>query len=175
MALIQTVSPEEATGRVSEVYERMLKVAPLVPRPLQMMSPSPELLSIMFQSLSYFLGNKSFSPLLLGYIRLLVAHQCDYGYCVTFNTSVLQMLSDVTDEQIEALKSDPSAAALEDKEKQLLLFVLKAVGRPAEVEAADVEALRALGWTDREILEATHYGADIVRHGILFKAFKMDE
>jgi hypothetical protein len=53
--------------------------------------------------------------------------------------------------------------------------VLKAVERPGEVEKQDVAELRDLGWTDREIVEATNYGADMLRHGILFKAFKMDE
>jgi alkylhydroperoxidase family enzyme len=175
MALIRTVPPEEATGPVAEVYGRMQKVTRIVPKPLQMMSASPELLSITFQSLSYFLQNPSFSPLLLAHIRLLVAHRFDYGYCVMFNSSVLQMVADVTDEQLESLKEDPSTASLEEREKQLLLFVLRAVDSPEQVESEDVEALLALGWTDREILEATHYGADMVRHGILFKAFKMDE
>lgn len=175
MALIQTVDPKEATGTVKEVYDKMLKVAPVVPKPLQMMSSSPDVLSILFQSLMYFLKNPSFSPLLLAHIRLLVAHQLDYPYCVTFNTSVVQMLSDLTDDQIEQLKKDPANAALDDREKQLLRFVLKAVNTPTAVEASDVSALREMGWTDQEIVEATHHGADMVRHGILFKAFKMDE
>ena len=63
----------------------------------------------------------------------------------------------------------------EEREKQLSLFVLKAQAHPEQVESKDVEALRALGWNDREVLEATHYGADVVLHGILFKAFKVDE
>lgn len=43
------------------------------------------------------------------------------------NSSVLQMPADVTDEQLEFLKEDPSTALLEGREKRLLLFVLKAV------------------------------------------------
>ncbi len=175
MALIRTISPEEATGRVQEIYENMMKVAPVVPKPLQMLSSSPELLSIMFQSISYFSKNPSFSPLLLAHIRLLVAHRFDYGYCVMFNSSILQMVTDITDDQLELLKKDPSAASLEDKEKHLLLFVLNAVDKPEEIDHKDVSDLRELGWTDKEILEATNYAADMVRHGILFKAFKIDE
>ena len=175
MALIRTISPEEATGRVKEVYENMMKVAPVVPKPLQLLSSSPELLSIMFQSILYFSNNPSFSPLLLAHIRLLVAHRFDYGYCVMFNSGILQMLTEITDDQLEDLKKDPSVASLKDKEKRLLLFVLKAVDRPEQIDHKDVSDLHDLGWTDQEILEATNYGADMVRHGILFKAFKMDE
>jgi hypothetical protein len=175
MALIRTISAEEATGRVQEVYENMMKVSPVIPKPLQMLSSSPELLSIMFQSLMYFLKNSSFSPVLLAHLRLLVAHRFDYRYCVMFNSSILQMLTDITDEQLEHLRKDPSAASLEDKEKRLLLFVLKAVDNPEGIGLKDVSDLRDLGWTDQEIVEATNYGADMIRHGILFKAFKMDE
>ena len=66
MALIQIVSPEEATGRVKEVYDKILKIAPVVPKPLQLVSSSPELLSMMFQSISYFLSNESLSKNLGG-------------------------------------------------------------------------------------------------------------
>ena len=41
MALIRTVSPEEATGPVAEVRERMQKAARIIPIPLRMMSGSP--------------------------------------------------------------------------------------------------------------------------------------
>ena len=175
MALIQIVSPEEATGRVKEVYDKILKIAPVVPKPLQLVSSSPELLSMMFQSISYFLSNESFSPQLLAYIRLLVAHRFNYRYCVDFNTGVVQMLTDVTDEQLEQIKKNPKTIMLEENEKALLLFVLRVVDEPEKVTPEDLSNLRRLGWTDQEIVEATNYGADMIRHGTLFKAFKMDE
>ena len=55
------------------------------------------------------------------------------------------------------------------------MFVHKAVTRPETTTREDVAALRELGWTDSDILDATSHGADMVRHGTLFKAFKMDE
>ena len=54
------------------------------------------------------------------------------------------------------------------------LFVLKAVKTPEATTAEDVAALRAMGWTDQDILDATCHGTDMVRHGTLFKAFKLD-
>ncbi|MGE0086374.1 MAG: hypothetical protein AB7S75_18350 [Desulfococcaceae bacterium] len=55
------------------------------------------------------------------------------------------------------------------------IFVLKAVKTSDSVTQKDMDALHALGWTDKDILDATHHGADMVRHGILFKTFKMDQ
>jgi len=174
MALIKTVSPEEATGKVKEVYDVMMEKARVIPKPFQMMSPSPVLLEIMLQSLGYYGEHPSLSFQLLTHIRLLVAQVYKYEYCVDFNSGILQMLENVTDEQLENLKSDPKQAPLNDKDKAMLLFVLKAVKTPDSVEQKDVDALHELEWTDQDILEATHHGADMVRHGILFKTFKMD-
>jgi len=95
-----------------------------------------------------------------------------YEYCVDFNSGILQMLANVNDEQLKNLKSDPKQAPLNDKDKAMLLFVLKAVKTPDSVEQKDVDTLRKLGWTDQDLLEATHHGADNVRHGILFKTLK---
>ena len=85
------------------------------------------------------------------------------------------MLTDVTDEQLEQIKNDPKTIMMEEKEKSLLLFFLKAVVEPEKVTSDDLSILRELGWADQEIVEATNYGADMIRQGTLFKAFKMDE
>ncbi|MEA3437636.1 MAG: hypothetical protein U9R43_14295 [Thermodesulfobacteriota bacterium] len=174
MALIKTVSPDEATGKVKEVYDVMMEKARVIPKPFQMMSPSPALLEIMLQSLGYYFEHPSLSFQLLTHIRLLVAQAYKYEYCVDFNSDILQMLANVTDEQLDNLKSDPKQAPLNDKDMAMLLFVLKAVKTPDSVDQKDVDALHELEWTDQDIIEATHHGADMVRHGILFKTFKMD-
>lgn len=175
MALIKTVAMEEAEGKVKEVYDQLMKTARVVPRPMQMMSASPDLLAIQIQSLGHYFRHPTLGFALLAHIRLLVAHHFKYPYCVEFNSSLLQMLTDITDEQLDAVKADPSAAPLEDRDKAMLLFVMKGVISPDTVEKSDVEGLKEMGWTEKDIFEATHHGADMIRHGTLFKAFKMAE
>ena len=174
MALIRTVAPEEAAGKVKEVYDFMQKKAGMIPTPMAMMSPSPTLLGMMQQGLAYFFKHPTLGFKLLAHIRMLVAYHGQYDYCVQFNGGILQMFAETSDAQLAAVKADPSRADLDGKDKAMLLFVLKAVQTPAAVTAADVEALHALGWTDGDIVDATFHGADMVRHGIMFKAFKMD-
>jgi alkylhydroperoxidase family enzyme len=173
MALIQTVAMEDAEGKVKEVYEKLMETARAIPRPMQMMSASPDLLAIQIQSLGHYFRHPTLGFSLLAHIRMLVAHHFNYPYCVEFNSSLLQMLSDITDEQLDAVKADPAVASLEDKDKALLLFVLKCVITPDAVEQDDVDALKKKDWTEKDIFEASHHGADMVRHGILFKAFKI--
>jgi len=175
MALIQTVSAKDATEKVKEVYDQLMATARTIPKPMQMMSASPDLLAIQAQSLGHYFRHPTLSFTLLAHIRLLVAHHFNYPYCVDFNCSLLQMLTDITDEQLTEVRDDPSTTLLEEKDKAMLLFVLKSVTTPDTVEQADIDSLKEMDWTEKDIFEATHHGADMVRHGILFKAFKMAE
>lgn len=175
MALLQTVSAEEAEGKVKEVYERLMETARTVPLPMKMMSASPDLLAIQIQNLGHYFRHPTLGFELLALIRLLVANHFNYPYCVMFNSSLLQMLTEMTDEQLEAVKADPATATLDERDKKMLLFVLKTVITPDAIEQADVHSLKDMGWTEKDIFEAAHHGADMIRHGTLFKAFKMDD
>lgn len=175
MALIQTVAMEDAEGKVKEVYDQLMETARVIPRPMQMMSASPDLLAIQIQSLGHYFQHPTLGFALLAHIRLLVAHHFKYPYCVEFNSSLLQMLTDITDEQLDAVKADPAAAPLDERDNAMLLFVMKSVTMPDDVEQADVDALKKIGWTEKDIFEAAHHGADMIRHGTLFKAFKIAE
>lgn len=173
MALIQTVAFEQAEGKVKEVYDRLMETARTIPLPMKMMSASPDLLAVQIQGLAHYFRHPTLGGPLLGYIRLLVAHRFNYPYCVEFNSGLLQMLTDITDAQLDSVKTDPSTALLDGKDKAMLLFVLKSVSSPDDVNQQDIDALKELGWTETDMFEAAHHGADMIRHGTLFKTFKM--
>jgi len=175
MALIQTVAPADAAGQVKQVYDFMTKNAGVIPLPLQMMSSSPTLLELMQQGLAYFFRHPNLGFKLLAHIRMLVARHCDYGYCVRFNAGVLQTFAGASDDHLAAVQADPDRADLDEKDKAMLLFVLKAVRTPEATGPEDIQHLHALGWSDGDILDATFHGADMVRHGLMFKALKMED
>ena len=175
MPLLKTVKPEEAQGVVKEVYDAVMAVAKTVPKPLQMGSLSPELLKMQHQLVNYYMAHPTLSLPLLAHIRYCVACQRGFDYCENFNGNMLNMFMQVSEEQLEAIKNDPYAAALEDKEKALLAFVVKAVKEPESTTQADVDNLRGLAWTDQDIYEAMFQGLNMVSGGIAFKALKMDE
>jgi alkylhydroperoxidase family enzyme len=61
----------------------------------------------------------------------------------------------VADEQIAAARAfDPDRAGFSPKERALFDFVMKVNGDPHSITDEDVEALRALGVTDAELVEA---------------------
>lgn len=175
MAIIKTQTMENATGKVKEIYEEFLKVMPMIPKPIQLMSASPDLLVINSYEKKYFLSHPNLSPLLQAYIRMLAAFNSDYPYCVDFNTNVLKMLGNLTDEHIAAVRINPAEAQLTDKDKAMLEFVIKAVSAPEEIEAQDVAMLHQAGWNDPDIFDAASLGIGMVAMGMLFNIFKMYE
>ena len=145
----------------------------LSPPNVQLYGVSPDILENQMYFVQYYMKHSTLSAPLLSMIRMLVARACKSVYCDTFNVGVLKMLG-FNEKQIDAARTDPAQAPLSDKEKALLLFVLKATAEPQGVAAKDLDPLRALGWTDRDIFDAVVHGARAVSTNIIFDVFKIE-
>ena len=174
MALIQTVEPAKAEGRVKEIYDFMQQNVGIIPAPLQLASASPWMLDMVWQSIQYFSRHPNLGFGLLSSIRYLVAQQCDYAFCIGFNRKMLNMQG-LSDEDIEKMEKDPLQAPLDDRDREMVAFVVKAIKTPDAVEKQDVDHLHDLGWADSDILDALAHGTNMVGSSILMKAFKMDQ
>jgi alkylhydroperoxidase family enzyme len=173
MALIQTVDPDKAEGQVKEIYDFMQKNAGLIPAPLQLASASPKMLDSVWQSIQYYSRHPSLGFGLLSSIRYLVAQQYDYAFCTGFNKNMLKMQG-LSEEDIEQMEKDPLQAPLDDKDRAMVAFVMKAVKTPDAVEKQDIDELHDQGWTDSDILDALAHGTNMIASSILMKTFKMD-
>ncbi|MEW6658348.1 MAG: hypothetical protein AB1424_06785 [Thermodesulfobacteriota bacterium] len=170
MFILNHVNPEDATGKVAEAYGVFPPGLP-VPEPLVMMSASPDLALLQSQIIRYFLGQEKLDLGLLATIRYLVACEYDYPFCVNFNAHLLQMAGGMSPGELENLRANPESAPLEEFQKELVLFVLKALKTPEKVTQAEVEKLHQLGWSDQNIFDATYHGATMVALSYMFKAF----
>ena len=176
MPLIQTIKPEDATGELAELYGNITAMRGRVSNSAQIFSASPELIKQQMSFIEYYmLKQKSLSMPLLASIRMLISDKNSCSYCVDMNASILINMLGWTPKEVEAMRSDPQNAKLEPKETAMLLFVLKAVRTPHDVEAKDVQALRDLGYSDGEILDATNHGARMSAIDIIFDAFKIEK
>jgi len=173
MALIQLVEKEEATGRVAEIYETMVNTMGFIPNAFKVFSPSAHVLDKQFGNFAYFMRHKSLGGKLLAFIRLLVSEKEECKYCVGMNSGILLQYG-VLPEQLAGIKAEPVTAPLEENELALLLFVLKVVGNSNSIEQGDIDALRKLGWTDADILDATYHGTTQVGVDKIFNAFKIE-
>lgn len=173
MAIIKTIEPNEATGKVAEIYKQFESLMGFVPNAFKVTALNPALLANATQFLQVYFQHQTLSPKLLALIRLLVSIEEKCEYCITVNSGML-MQNGMKPEEIEAVKTDPTQAPLEEKEKELLLFVLKAVRESHSTSQDDIEKLRKLGWSDKEIYEATFHGASQVASDTILNAFKIE-
>lgn len=175
MPIIKTQTNETAEGEVRRIYDEVLKRLPFIPKPVQVMSASPELMSGYWTMITRVIDHPRLSRELLAHIRLGVALVSDYPYCVELNTKALQHLMELTPEQLAAFREDPSRAELPEAERELVHFVVRSIREPEEITAADVQRLRDLGWSDSDLFDATFQGAFMLTSGVLFNTFKMHE
>jgi uncharacterized peroxidase-related enzyme len=173
MAIIKTVKPEEATGKVASIYQIFKERMGFVPNAFVIRSSSPELLQGQANALGYYWNHETLSRKLQAFIRLTtsIAYQCEY--CVNMNTGML-LQSGVTLEEIEATKKNLLNAPLSEKEAGMLAFVVKVIKDSNSTTAGDIDHLRELGWTDKDILDATWNAASQVSSDMIFNAFKID-
>jgi len=173
MSLLKTIPPDKAEGEIAEVYAVFKKSGIPVPKPLEMSSVSPGLLKIQSQLVGYYMNHPSLGFALLSLIRYLVAKRYNYVFCTSFNENFLKMQG-MDEEQIKIVEKDPRQAPIEDKDREMLVFVMKAIEDPEAITEADVDNLLKHGWTDRDIFDALNHGTGMIGPSILMKTFKMD-
>ncbi len=175
MPLINTIKPEDATGELAALYDQIKTMRGRVGNNAQLFSSSPELLKQQMSFIGHYMNHESLSTALLACIRMLISDKNNCSYCIDFNASMLINLLGWTPKEVEAMRADPSAANLNAKEKAMLLFVLKAVRTPHDVNAEDIQKLRDIGYQDSDILDATNHGARMSAIDIIFDAFKIEK
>jgi uncharacterized peroxidase-related enzyme len=174
MPIIQTVTSDQATGKVAEIYRQMEQAFGHVPNAMQMWSSSPAILEQQWQSIGYYMNHAALSIPLLTMVRMLVSQGNHCDYCVGFNAAMLINQCGLTPEQVNLTRQNPEQAPLNDKDKAMLLLVLKAVSTPNAVGADDLQKLRSLGWSDGDMLDAVTHGARNMAADVIFNTFKIE-
>ncbi|MGO9569606.1 MAG: carboxymuconolactone decarboxylase family protein [Desulfomonilaceae bacterium] len=174
MALVKTTPPEKAEGQLAELYAEVEQMFGMVPNNVRLLGVSPALLENQLQLIGHYMGHATLSTPFLAMTRMLVSKACHSPYCQNLNSGLL-LKAGFTKEQVGAMQADPTQAPLDEKQKALLLFVLKACDNPHSVAAEDVDRLGSLGWSEVDIVDAVAHGARMVGTNILFDTFKIDK
>ena len=174
MSLLKTIEPEAAEGVVADVYNEIQELFGFVPNAMRLDSINPEHMAHHWSAIRQVLEHPTLSQQLFTTIRLLVseAQRCDY--CIGLNASLLMQMHGMSQEQIAAITADPGNAPLDDKEKALLLFTLRAVNDSTGTGADDIRKLRQAGASEREIFDALAHGSQQVGGDIMLNAFKVE-
>lgn len=173
MGLIQPVDPQKAEGQIKEAFEFFEQTIGTIPTPMALSSASPGIFNIQLQSLQYFMNHPTLGFPLLSTIRYLVSKEYNYQFCTSFNKELLKKQG-LSDEDIETLTQDPENAPLEDKDRAMLAFVVKAIKDPDTVSQTDMDNLHEMGWTDSDALDAMSHAGSMIASSVIMKTFKMD-
>lgn len=173
MALIATIPPEAAEGKLAELYKLTEQFFGRVPNNVRLFGVSPDMLENQIQFAAANMEHPTLGNELRALIRMLVAHQSRSPYCDQLNAGLMAQQG-MSEEQIETLRADPAQAPLDDKEKAMLLFVLKATADPHSITAADLEPLRKLGWSEKDIFDGVAHGARAAYANLIFDVFKLE-
>ena len=73
---------------------------------------------------------------------------------------------------IAAMGLDPYKSLLEENERALAAFVLKAMDQPESIAKGDIQGLRDCGWTDSDIFDALAQGVGMIDHSIFLRVIK---
>jgi uncharacterized peroxidase-related enzyme len=149
---IETISEAEAEGKVRAVYESDQSSLGYVPNHAKVFSLRPDVL----EAWRSFQGSIRKNLRLRRYelVTLAAARALNCRYCLLAHGSIL-IKNGVGVDQLRAILTDYHDAGLEPEEVAIMDFAEKIARSANEMTQADVDALRALGLEDVEILDIT--------------------
>lgn len=171
--LLQPLPPSGEEGRVAAVLGAIEQKIGFVPDGLKLFGISPPLLESYASNIGYFNSGERLSPSLMAMIRYLVSWNAKCTFCIDLNEGFLVNMGASLD-QVRATRNNPDAAPIADREKPLLKIALKAVTDPEGIGVSDLDAVRAQGWSDRDIFDVVAQAASNRAFNFVMRTFKVE-
>ncbi len=111
-------------------------------------------------------------PSLFGFLRLHVACREGYAYCKQFNTQFL-LAKGYEQSQLDAAIEDIAAVPFDERHQALAVFAMRAIYEGGDIGADDFEALKAMGWSQKDIFDAVAHTGDILKNGRILTAYSV--
>ncbi|WP_457667589.1 hypothetical protein [Thiolapillus sp.] len=171
--LINPEIPESEQALVNNIFSGVEAHLGFVPAGLRLYGISPPLLQAFVGAVGYFMGHERLSQKLLAFVRYLVSSDANCHFCIDFNAAIL-MNQGVATEELQATRDNPENAPLDDGEKMLLKIALSAIEDPEGVTAADIEAARKQGYSDRDVFDVVAVAANNKAFTHVLRTFKVE-
>ncbi len=148
MSRIEPVNYEQSTGKAKELLDAVKSKLGMTPNMMKTMAHSPTVLEA-YLNFSGALSGGTLDDKLREQIALISAEINGCGYCASAHTTIGAMVG-LNDESILAARAGKSADA---KTEAALKFARLLIVNRGQVGDADVQAVKAAGFTDGEIGE----------------------
>ena len=147
---LQTIEEDEATGRVAEIYEKQKAQLGFVMEAAKCFTARPDLLPIYTDFSDRIRAGFSLGVREWRLITLIAAKQIPSTYCS--HVYGKQLIDDLgSKDAVLAVQSDFRKAGLPDKDVAMLSYAEKVAQDASGISQADIDALRAAGFSDRQI------------------------
>jgi alkylhydroperoxidase family enzyme len=148
---IRTVSPEEATGDVAEIYRGELASSGFIMEATACWTAVPGLAPMVEHLLQTARNNFSLGLLNWRLITLVAAREVPSTYCSHVYARLLAR--ELGKDQVLAIQRDFRSAGLDEKTVAMLAYAQQVARDASKIGPADIEALRSAGFDDQQIGE----------------------
>jgi uncharacterized peroxidase-related enzyme len=149
---LQTVAEEDATGAIAEVYAKEKAGAGFVPEAARCLSTRPDIPLLFDTFFDGIKANFSLSGRDWCLITFVAAKHLRSTYCSQVYSQRLLALGE-SKETLLAIQYGGRTAALTDKDMAMLAYAEKVAVAADRIMQSDIDRLRALGFTDRNIFD----------------------
>jgi uncharacterized peroxidase-related enzyme len=154
MAWIKTLPPGEATGRLKEIYDGILRTMPFVPKMRQLASLRPDAV----EALELLAKRAHFGGTTLGRereerIALVVAALLKCTYCAVAHGGLMVQGGKASADEVTALACNYHNVNLPAADVAMLDYASKIALDPEGISEKDVADLRKHGFSDVNILD----------------------
>lgn len=152
MARVALLDPEQVTGRTKEVFERVKSYYRMIPGLQQGLAYLPETTDALWTLSLATAGEGTIREELKRVFFAVTAYEVECEYCTAAHMIALLGKHWSREECVEVIEGKPSPR-LSDKDNAAVNFARIVGRRPAAVTNKMADDLRAIGWTDAEIVE----------------------
>jgi uncharacterized peroxidase-related enzyme len=149
---LQTIADEDATDRVAEIYARQKSQMGFVMAATKCFTARPDLLPIYTEFSDKIRSGFSLGLREWRLITLIAAKHIPSTYCSYVYGK--QLIDDLgSKEAVLAVQRDFRSAGLSDRDVEMLAYAEKVTRDAPRISPLDIERLRSVGFTDREICD----------------------
>jgi uncharacterized peroxidase-related enzyme len=150
MSRLTVINPAAATGAAAELFARIKKAVGKVPNAYATIGThSPESLGAML-AVDAVVTSGSLSKADIETIKLAVSEVAGCDYCVAAHT-LMGKLAGLSSDAIKQVRAGEASG--DAKRDALVRFVRTLVGTRGTVSAGELDAVRAAGYTERQVIE----------------------
>jgi uncharacterized peroxidase-related enzyme len=155
MSWIEEIEVREADGKLSEIYTNLIRQRGKVSNILKVHSLNPDAMAAhldLYKTLMF--GNSGLSRAEREAVAVVVSANNDCQYCVSHHAEALKHYID-NDETLGMLQNADGLETLEPRLSNIVRHAEKLTDAPGAMTESDLGELRAVGLSDKDILDLT--------------------